>query len=124
MKITKVEGATHQIEAAIAALQRGDFDIAITLAGAAEGMIDRPEGIYLLQYMRDSPRVKGIKKSEWITALNHERDWLKHPTPDAPDTLELTEWEAAFMIARATSKLEQWTKPMDDFKVWYVKTFG
>jgi hypothetical protein len=40
LTVSKVEGATRQIDEAIKALERGDFDIAITLAGAAEGMFD------------------------------------------------------------------------------------
>ena len=38
VQITKVEAATRQVEAAIEAFRKGDFDIAITLAGAAEGI--------------------------------------------------------------------------------------
>src|SRR5260221_3875305 len=41
LTISKAEGASRQVEEAIKALERGDFDIAITLAGAAEGMLER-----------------------------------------------------------------------------------
>jgi hypothetical protein len=40
MTLTKAEGALRQIKAAIEAFWRGDFDIAITLSGAAEGMLE------------------------------------------------------------------------------------
>jgi hypothetical protein len=40
LTISKLEGARRQVEEAIKALERGDFDIAITLAGAAEGMLE------------------------------------------------------------------------------------
>jgi len=38
LPVTKLESAIRQTEAAIAALAVGHFDVAITLAGAAEGM--------------------------------------------------------------------------------------
>jgi hypothetical protein len=51
-EISKIEGASRQVDAAITALTRGDFDIAITLAGAPEGMLDR-EGLHMFAYLRD-----------------------------------------------------------------------
>jgi hypothetical protein len=40
LTISKIEGARRQVDEAIKALERGDFDIAITLAGAAQGMLE------------------------------------------------------------------------------------
>jgi hypothetical protein len=40
LMISKIEGARRQVDEAMKALERGDFDIAITLAGAAEGMLE------------------------------------------------------------------------------------
>jgi hypothetical protein len=37
LTITKTGGASRQVEEAIKALRRGDFDVAVTLAGAAVG---------------------------------------------------------------------------------------
>jgi hypothetical protein len=54
-----------------------------------------------------------------ITFLNAERDWLKHPTPDAGDTKRFTRAHAAIMIVRAMSKLETWSPRMHGFKRWY-----
>jgi hypothetical protein len=118
LTLTKAEAATRQTEAAIEALIRGDFDIAITLAGAAEGMLARA-GPHMFAFLRDSPRVQDVEKKKWITALNLERDWLKHP--GEPDAISFEPEQAAFMIARAASKLERWTPRMDEFKVWLVK---
>jgi hypothetical protein len=56
LNLTKVEAAIRQVEAAIEALERGDFDVAITLAGAAEDMIDRPGSLFA--YHQDHPKAK------------------------------------------------------------------
>jgi len=114
--LTKEEAASRQAEAAIDALERGQFDIALTLAGAAEGMIKR-DGPHMFSFMLESERVRHITRKDWITALNRERDWLKHGGDDAM-TIDLA--SAAFMIARALSKLEKWTQRMDEFKVWLL----
>jgi putative transcriptional regulator len=117
LKITKVEGATRQTVSAIEAFIRGDLDIAITLAGAAEGMLSR-QGNYLFSYLRDSPRAQDVEKKEWVRALNEERDWLKHADPDHATVLELEREHAAIMIARAASKLEKWPPQIEEFKEW------
>lgn len=120
LTISKEEAASRQTSAAIDAFLRGDFDIAVTLAGAAEGQLDRP-GMHMFAFLRDHPRVKHVKPKKWISVLNRERDWLKHATPyDAP-TLTLRRADAAFMIARAASKLQQWTPQMKAFKAWLME---
>ncbi|MBB4428403.1 hypothetical protein GGD66_006990 [Bradyrhizobium sp. CIR48] len=121
LKLTLAQGATRQVEAAIDALERGKFDIGLTLAGAAEGMIKR-DGHHLFAGLRDNPRAQERfgKKRDWITLLNRERDWLKHGGDDA---MEITCFDAAMMIARAASKLEakDWTPKMEDFRVWFLQ---
>jgi len=115
LKLTLVEAATRQTDAAIDALQRGDYDVAVTLAGAAEGMIER-DGPHMFAYLRDNPKVQGkFSKKEWIANLNREVYWLKHGGPDA---MEIKCADAAFLIARAASKLEEWTPKMEEFRVW------
>jgi hypothetical protein len=118
LTVTKAEAAARQTEAAIEAFARGDFDIAITLAGAAEGMIKR-DGPHMFPFLRDSPRVAHVPKKEWIDTLNSEFYWLKHAS--GPDTLVIEKEVAYFMIARAASKLEKWTPRMEEFKDWIVK---
>jgi hypothetical protein len=115
LKLTRVEAMTRQIETAIAALQRGDYDVAVTLAGAAEGMIQR-DGPHMFAYLRDSPRVQGkFSKKDWITTINRELYWLKH---GGQNEMEIECADAAFMIARAATKLEKWTPKMEEFRVW------
>jgi hypothetical protein len=113
LTLTKVMGATRQTDAAISAFARGDFDIAITLAGAAEGMINR-EGQHLFGVFRDSAGALEVEEKKWIATLNIERDWLKHPS--GPLELQLGREEAAMMIARTASKLEEWSPQMKEFK--------
>lgn len=119
LSLTKIEGAMRQTNAAIEAFVCGHFDIAITLAGAAEGMLER-EGPHMFAFMRDSPRVQdqNVRKKEWIAVLNLERDWLKHT--GGVETLHIERGHAAFMIARAASKLPVWNQRMDEFKVWLL----
>jgi hypothetical protein len=50
LNLTKAQAASRQVDAAIDALDRGDFDVAVTLASAAEDMIDR-EGLTLLAFL-------------------------------------------------------------------------
>jgi hypothetical protein len=119
LSLSKIEGATRQTNAAIEAFVSGYFDIAITLAGAAEGMLER-EGPHMFSFMRDSPRVQNedVKMKEWIAVLNLERDWLKHA--GGTETLLIERGDAAFMIARAASKLSTWSPRMEEFKVWLL----
>jgi hypothetical protein len=119
MTLTKAEGALRQINAAIEAFWRGDFDIAITLSGAAEGMLERKEA-HLFFHMRDAPQVQHVPKKEWIGTLNQERDWLKHNNLEHPVTAEIHRGAAAFMIARAASKLENWPHQIEEFRDWLM----
>ena len=121
VKLTLIEGSVRQIEASIKALERGRFDLAVTLAGAAEGMIRR-DGHYLFAALRDNPRAKErfAKQKDWIDMLNREHYWLKH---GGADTMEIACFDAAMMIARALSKLEaqDWTPQMDEFRSWFLQ---
>jgi hypothetical protein len=73
LKISKAQGAGRQVEEAIKALERGNFDIAVTLAGAAEGMLER-SGRYMWSYMLQSPQAAAFEKKELVTFLNEQRD--------------------------------------------------
>jgi hypothetical protein len=117
LNLTLVEAATRQTEAAINALQRGDYDVAVTLAGAAEGMIQRA-GPYMFAHLRDSRKAEErMSRKEWIATLNRELYWLKH---GGQNEMAIECADAAFLIARAASKLEKWTPKMDEFRVWLM----
>ena len=111
------EAASRQVDAAIDALQAGDYDVALTLAGAAEGMIERT-GHHMFGWLRQHPKaLQRFDKKEWISILNTDRDWLKHGGKPA---MQICCVDAAFMIARAMSKLEEWTPKMVAFKIWLL----
>lgn len=118
LTLTKSRAAIRQTEAAIAAFLAGDFDICITLAGAAEGIYTDRKGNDLHTFaMRDERAIAfGLKEAN--AALNGERDWLKHPTPHLPREITITPFEAAHMLVRAMTKLDEteWTERMDEVR--------
>ncbi len=119
--LSKVEAAQRQIEAAIDAMQKGDFDIAVTLAGAAEGIFSHRKGSDLFSRMIEYPQAaEFFTKTEWNAVINAERDWLKHPTLERDEPREFGPSDAGFMVARAMSKLrpDEWTPVMAEFKSW------
>jgi hypothetical protein len=117
LSLTLHEAASRQVDAAIDALQAGDFDVALTLAGAAEGMIERT-GHHMFGWLKQHPRaLERFGKKDWISILNSERDWLKHGGQPA---MQIECAGAAFMIALAASKLEEWTPKMVAFKIWLL----
>lgn len=120
LTLMREEAAVRQIEAAIAALQQGLFDIAITLAGAAEGMFDYRKDGTIFDNMIVNPVAQArFTRKEWVSILNMERDWLKHSgNKTEPMTFDVD--STAYMIARAASKVAHWTRPMNDFKIWYL----
>ena len=76
--LTLHKAASRQVDAAIDALQAGDYDVALTLAGAAEEMIERT-GHHLFGWLKQHPKaLQRFDKKEWISTLNADRDWLKH----------------------------------------------
>jgi len=117
LSLTLHEAASRQVDAAIDALQAGDYDVALTLAGAAEGMIAGTDH-HLFGWLKQHPKaLQRFDKKEWISILNADRDWLKH---GGKPTMQICCVDAAFMIARAMSKLEEWTPKMVAFKIWLV----
>lgn len=119
----KTEAAINQIEGAIHALQAGQFDLSITLSGAAEGMmLSPPENLDTFQQILAQLPIDRSKK-EWITILNMERDWLKHPTIQMPELMEIHVFEVSWSIVRACVRIpnNRWTPLMEDFKLWFLK---
>jgi len=107
--LTNDEASLRHIEAAITAFEEERFDVAITLAGAAEGMAPKTSMPDYFQIIRDHPRIeaKGIKKKEWTDEwLNIERNWLRHAGENHPSTCEFHRFAAAQMLVRAISKAQ------------------
>jgi hypothetical protein len=118
LDLSKAQAATRQVEAAIDALERGDFDLAVTLAGAAEGMFKR-EGPHLFKYLREHPRARELNEAkEWVPHLNETLSWLKHPGDQNP--MQIGRATAVEMVTRAASKLETWTPRIEEFKAWLI----
>ena len=119
LTLTKAEAATRQVEAAIEALLQGRFDVAVTLAGAAEGMIEK-EGLTLYNLLMGNPKIQHLPRKLVNSHLNQVRDWLKHTS--GPPTMNVRRADAAEMIARAATKLDSscWTQPIEAFKGWYI----
>jgi|SRR5215475_4859819 len=116
--LTLEMAATRQIDAAIDALEAGNFDVALTLAGAAEDMIKRSGPTIMFEELKKSPAaLERFTQKQWISILNAERDWLKH---GGQPLMEIHCSTAAFMIARATTKMENWTEKMVRFKIWIL----
>ena len=68
--------------------------------------------------LKKSPAaLERFTKREWISILNAERDWLKH---GGRPHMEIHCSTAAFMIARATTKIENWIDKMVRFKIWIL----
>ena|SRR5258708_7203009 len=121
----KLDAAIQQVEAAIELfyhLKR--YAPAITLAAAAEGCLARkstatasnaiadpdaqpliPEPLFELM-KRGAKERFGKNEGEAVERFNRLAYWLKHETLHLPTTMELTNYDAFTMIARALTKIE------------------
>jgi hypothetical protein len=125
LNLSLVEAAARQTNAAIDAIQRGKFDVAITLAGAAEGMLKErttkiPSIFEIALFLRTAE--EGTRdlysKKELIVFLNAERDWLKH---GGEAEMEIPCLVAAMTVARAISKFDEPSSKMREFSNWLKK---
>jgi hypothetical protein len=99
----------RQINAAIEHLQRGDFECAITLAAAAEGILPQTDDAHFHQKIKAlEASLQGI--DEGATGANDYINWLKHGTlkQDGPriENARITELAVTGVISRAISKFE------------------
>jgi hypothetical protein len=92
---TKQAAALVQINASIEHFQKGEYECAITLAAAAEGMLPPTEDPHLFTLLKDSPFFKPVDFNRYI-------NWLKHPKGE--DKTVLAEFEVTMVIVRAISK--------------------
>ena len=109
--ISKLEAATLQVEAAIQLFYAKRYAPAITLAAAAEGCLRKVTGTDgtaddlpgppdpLFEMLRRSaPQHFGTTEQEALKIINALVHWLKHPTENAPATVDVTDLDAWFMI--------------------------
>ena len=105
VETTIEQAARRQIYLAITLLHRSEFEAAMTLAAAAEGMLPKPQKPYLFPKLKawaenlpeEEPGAKG---------LNDFAVWLKHgeAQKDKYAKATISELEVVTMITRAISK--------------------
>jgi hypothetical protein len=127
--ITRAPPAQRQITAAIEHYEKGEYECAITLAGAAEGQLTTSEDdnhLFNELRVRRPPEFKNEK--EWADELNAAQHWLKHPTPQLGDEWVFDDFGARTMILRAITKFSwayrQVSKRMVNFEdQWWKPQF-
>lgn len=114
IETTKELAAKRQIHAAILLFRtRDEFECAITLAAAAEGLLPETDELHIFKVLKDSPDFKGLDINRFI-------NWLKHP--EGPNAAKISEFEVTLIIIRAISKFAAIYKKqsglMSDFVKW------
>jgi hypothetical protein len=98
----------RQINAAIEHLHRGDFECAITLAAAAEGMLPDTDKPHFLQKVRALE--ESLKDAEGENRANAHINWLKHgklrDNEARIETATISQLDVIVTIWRAISKFE------------------
>ncbi len=116
IKTTKKLAATRQIQAAIVHFWKDDYECAITLAAAAEGLLPPTDEPHIFSLLKASPL---FEKGDYNLFIN----WLKHPAE--PNEAHIPEFETAIIIMRAISKLiaiyKDGTDDMREFGRWVFK---
>jgi hypothetical protein len=103
--LTKKEAALRQITASIEHYNKGEYECAITLAGAAEGQLTAKDGDdHLFKQLKELVPPEFKTEREWVNWLNATRDWLKHETPQWGDEWVISDYSAGIMIVRAINK--------------------
>jgi hypothetical protein len=107
VKITKLDAAGMQLDAAIEHFLRGEWVPAIHCAGAAEELCGRelqrrgaktlPDSTW---ETHDFTGIAGSKK-EFVAGANLYRDWVKHTNDGQPNEIELGDWHVLFYLMRA-----------------------
>jgi hypothetical protein len=97
---SKRNAAFRQIMGAIDNYEAGHFECAITLAGAAEGVLPQTDRPHLFQRLTVwFAQLRGATPADSPNAMIN---WLKHPS--GPDTATISELEVMLTIQRAISK--------------------
>lgn len=96
LETSKKLAALEQVHAAIWHFQRENYECAITLAAAAEGLLPNTDTPHLFQLLKTSP----VARDDFD--CNEMINWLKHPTE--PEHNIIPEFEVAIIICRAISK--------------------
>ncbi len=98
----------RQIHCAIEHIERGDYECAITLAAAAEGMLPEPGKPYFRGKVKKLAESEEIKAAGGAIGPNDYSVWLKHGTFNGVKTEKATipDEESVVWIYRAISKFD------------------
>jgi tRNA threonylcarbamoyladenosine modification (KEOPS) complex Cgi121 subunit len=120
----------RQIHAAIEHLHRGDFECAITLAAAGEGMLPPTDKEHFFKKARKLEKEVGVQP-DGVTGANDIINWLKHGEifdqatgkRKRYETATIEELEVIVTIYRGITKFEaifenEKTPQMLSFKNW------
>lgn len=95
--------AARQIDAAIAHYLAGEFECAITLCSAGEGIIPEPaEPIYMRRIIQDAMAERPLPGGQ-KDDLNYLSNWLKHGS-EWIDECQIARHEVLLWLNRAISK--------------------
>lgn len=133
--MTKRDAASEQIDQAIRSFFDDRLATAVTLAGAAEGVLPEPAnpGVALFHLMREKgalrPGPPQWSEKEVADLLNKARNWLKHQDADRSE-VHLKEEHAVTMILRAHTKFtsafgaDAATETMLQFEAWFRQNYS
>ena len=100
-------------------MSKHEYECAITLAAAAEGLLPPTGEPHLFRGLKESIPPEEFKYLDFNKVVN----WLKHYKPEDPDPFVFLESEAVMLIQRAITKFiavyHQSTKLMEAFLVAY-----
>jgi hypothetical protein len=121
--VSKKEAALRQIGIAIKLLVQGEYEAAITLAGAAEGMMvagGMPTPMF--ESLRERRPADFATETKWVSFLNETLYWLKHNSDQGSRTI--SEFDAWLMISRALTKYHGTFGEKPDEEVEALVTWG
>lgn len=114
----------RQINRAIDHCYNGEYECAITLAHAGEGMLPEPEKPYLRHKIKDMSKSEAIQAAGGLTDPNDISVWLKHGTLNKArvEALTIPAEESVAFVCRAISKFEavydDLSPQMTSFRKW------
>jgi hypothetical protein len=128
--LDKKDAAQQQLEGAIFSLFMDNWASAITLAGAAEGILPNVKGDFIDIVKNSSSSVFGLSESQTVDFFNERRNWLKHHQIDHKEfrnTMDFKQEHAVLMIFRATSKFvlayRTLSPNMQHFHTWFSENY-
>jgi tRNA threonylcarbamoyladenosine modification (KEOPS) complex Cgi121 subunit len=118
----------RQIHAAIELMHRGEFECAIVLAHAAEGILPATDKPHTFQKVKALSASLASSDEQGAKGANDFTNWLKHGNgPDGKriENAKIHDHEAIGMITRAISKFasvyQQKSSEMEGFIDWAIK---